>query len=203
MRDLSELMQDSFTGSGASVALLAEFDFPTTLYMWSGYGNVEWNGNAYIGGGNLIGISPYQETQDLQAQGLKFELNGISSTLISAALQEAYQGRKCRLYIAIMQNVDTGIITEDGSYITTESGDIITVESQVLSAYKFFTGLMDTMDITDDGKTSRIVLTAENILILLKRTKTGRYTSEFQKSLYSDDKGLDFISQLQDKEIVW
>jgi hypothetical protein len=62
---------------------------------------------------------------------------------------------------------------------------------------------MDTMGIEDSGDTANIGLTAESRLIDLERSRERRYTSEDQKIDYPNDKGLEFIADLQDKEIVW
>ena len=62
---------------------------------------------------------------------------------------------------------------------------------------------MDTMGIEDTGDTANISLTAESRLIDLERSRERRYTSEDQKIDYPNDKGLEFIADLQDKEIVW
>jgi len=204
VRDLDSRMEAAFTDGNTAVALLAEFDFQSeTLYMWNGYGSLVYDGKTYLGGGNLINISPYQETQELQAQGLQFSLSGIPTTLISTALQESYQGRECRIYFAIVNLGDGALLAEDGSYILQENGSKIYLEAGAISVYRFFTGLMDTMDISDDGSESRIVLSAENILTLLKRRKVSYYTHEEQLALYPNDLGFEFVSSLQDKEIIW
>lgn len=62
---------------------------------------------------------------------------------------------------------------------------------------------MDTMNIEESADTCTIQLTVENKLITLERAKVARYTSAYQKSLYPDDKGLDFIEDMQDKQISW
>jgi hypothetical protein len=204
MRDIPIGMQEAFQEGNTAVALLAEFEFSSgTLYMWSGYGSITWKGNTYLGGGNLISLSPYQETQDMQAQGLRFSLSGVPSDLLSIAFNDNYQGRPCRLYLVLLNVLDGYIQTEDGSFILQEDGSRIFLEDAALAGYRFFTGIMDTMDSSDDGKESRLVLSAENIMTLLKRTKVRRYTDEDQRSLYPDDLGLSLIAQLQDKEIVW
>jgi hypothetical protein len=43
----------------------------------------------------------------------------------------------------------------------------------------------------------------ENKLIDLERARVARFTSGYQKSIYPNDKGLDFIEDLQDKKIPW
>jgi hypothetical protein len=62
---------------------------------------------------------------------------------------------------------------------------------------------MDVMGIEDSGDTANINVTAESRLIDLERSRERRYTSEDQKINYPNDKGLEFIADLQDKELVW
>jgi len=46
-------------------------------------------------------------------------------------------------------------------------------------------------------------LTVENKLIDLERPRVGRFTSEYQKSIYSEDKGFDFVESLQEQKLTW
>ena len=62
---------------------------------------------------------------------------------------------------------------------------------------------MDLMNIDDGGQTCTISVSAESRLIDLDRTRERRYTSEDQKIDFPNDKGLEFIADLQDKEIIW
>ena len=62
---------------------------------------------------------------------------------------------------------------------------------------------MDVMTVDDDGATAQISITAESKLIDLERSRARRYTSEDQKIDFPNDKGLEFITGLQDKTIVW
>ena len=62
---------------------------------------------------------------------------------------------------------------------------------------------MDQMNIEETADTCTVQLTLENKLVDLERARVARFTSAYQKSLYSGDLGLDFVESLQDKEIVW
>jgi hypothetical protein len=66
-----------------------------------------------------------------------------------------------------------------------------------------FSGYMDQMSISESAEQSTVDLTVENRLIDLERPRIARYTSAYQKSVYAGDEGLDFIEDLQDKEIIW
>ena len=59
------------------------------------------------------------------------------------------------------------------------------------------------MNIQDGADTATIELKVENKLVDLERARVARFTSGYQKSVYPNDKGLDFVESLQDREIFW
>ncbi len=188
-RDLPTEIADAIAAGGSVVgviALLGEFRFDSGIIgMWTGYGNLEYNGVNYSGGGNLVNVSAYEETLDLQAKGLTLTLSGVSSDMIEIAENEPYQGRVFKLRLALV-DINLSPLT-----------------SSVIASYPLFSGIMDVMDTQDNAENSIIQLSVENVLTLLSRTKTRRYTDQDQKSRYPDDEGLSFIAQLQDKSLVW
>ena len=144
--------------------------------FWTGYGDRTISGDTYIGTGNLLSITGLDEVNDLSAKSVTLQLSGVSSTLVSLALQEPYQRRVCKVYFG-----------------TTDTSTPIEV----------FSGLMDVMTIEDSGKTSVIKLTVESKLIRLETASNWRYTNESQKSRYSSDTFFAYVSNLQDRDIVW
>ena len=66
-----------------------------------------------------------------------------------------------------------------------------------------FSGFMDTMVINDSSETATIQVAVENRLIEFERTRIRRYTAEDQKIDYPNDKGLEFVAEMAEKEIVW
>ncbi len=161
-------------------ALDLEFD-GGNFVAWTGYGNITFGGTTYFGSGDFLNVSQISETADIQANGINITLSGIPSDLISSALNETYQGRPAKLYLGLLD--DNNAVVSD--------------------PYLMFSGRMDTMGIEDSGDTANIGLTAESRLIDLERSRERRYTSEDQKIDYPTDKGLEFIADLQDKEIIW
>lgn len=232
MRNLPAGMGDAYSASHVQPILLAQLYFASeTVYMWSGIGEIEWDGNVYLGGGKFVGITPIEETQDLTAKGVVATLNGIPADLIALALQDGQtRGRPFRLYLgyyasnyiatevtAFLTEDDDAIVTEGGEpivfengsadsddLIMTEDGGYFLTEDQSLPApYRIFSGIMDVPEYSTDGRTADIRLSVENVLIIGQRSKLSRYTNEDQRKLYPLDRGLEFINQLQDKEIVW
>lgn len=162
--------------------LLAEFEFSGgTQRFWTGGGDLPWNGNTYTGTGLMGRVSGINETLELRASGVVFELNGLDPALLATALTEDYQGRTCRAYLGTFQ--PDGAITADPTLI--------------------YAGRMDVMGDEDDGRTGSIQLTAENHLVDLRRTRSWRNTDQDQKQLYPGDRGFEFVAALQDKEFVW
>lgn len=171
----SEFTQDSF-----SPLLAVELNFDSgILRLWNGYADLTIDGETYIGSGNLLQISGIEETGEIAARGVTMTLSGLSTDIISVALQENYQNRTARIYL--------GAIQSDG-----------TVQS-----YQVFAGRLDVMNIEESGETATISVTAENRLIDLERPRIRRYTSEDQKSIYPGDLGLDYVNDLQDKTLDW
>lgn len=170
---------------------------------WTGLGTLSVGGVDYVGTATIMSISPIEETIEVAARGAQFVLTGIPSDLLSLALSEPYQGRIAKIYFGMM-SVPERLLTEAGAIITTENLLPLDISSGKQSELvEIFSGFMDTMQIADEIETSTITLTAENRLISLERPKNRRYTSEDQKREFSADLGLDFVNDLQDKEIKW
>lgn len=206
MRNLSPEMAAEFSGESTNPVLMGELEFDSgTLRMWTGLGSLFWGEKEFLGGGNFIGISPIEETQETVAKGVVLSLNGIASTNIALALAERPRGRPFRLYLAVAST---------RRYVATEAGDglveledgsgyVLLENNLVDSPYRSFSGLMDVIESSDNGETATLRLSVENILIVGQRTKIYRYTDLDQKKTYPNDKGLELINQLQDKELVW
>lgn len=208
--NITQQMVDEYASGHVKPIILAELYFDSgTIYVFSGLGTLDFNGNTYLGGGKFIGCSAPKETQDTQANGIVCSLNGVDSSLIATSLQEKSRGRPFRLYLGAISTTQY-LITEDTVdpdnpyYVLTEDGYKILLENQLVDApYRIFSGLMDVMEFTDDGVQGDIKLAVENILIIGQRAKIGRYTNEDQTRRFPNDKGLSLINQLMDKSIVW
>lgn len=157
------------------------FDNDQTLRMWTGLGELSYNSLIWYGAGNLLTIEAIEETSETAARGATVTLSAIPTEVVSLALSEPYQGRKATIYFGahVEGQLDSASMTE------------------------VFSGYMDQMSIEEGPTNSSIQLSIENKLIDLERPRTARFTSAYQKSLYPDDLGLDFVEDLQTKQISW
>lgn len=165
-------------------ALLAFFDFSGgNVRVWTGTGDLSWGGNTYTGIGDLGGVEPVQESAEVRANGLAFRLNGIPSAMVTRILAENYRGRSCKLWLALF--------------------DSLTAASPIADPVLLFSGRMDQCNLEDSGAGAFIVISAESRLIDLQRPRERRRTDEDQNSLFSGDRGMEYVAGLQDKELLW
>jgi hypothetical protein len=150
------------------------------LRMWTGVGDrtitVQGAAQVFTGTGSLLSIGGLDEVNDLSAKSLTLSLSGISTDIVSLALQEPYQRRTCRLYF--------------GEQSTT---DIVEI----------FAGKMNTMSIVDEAESSTIALDVESNLIELERSSGWRYTEENHQSRYAGDTFFSFVQSIQDQQVAW
>ena len=180
-RDLTTAVQNQLSADELQPFFAVKLNFDSgAVKLWTGYGEITVASETYTGGGQLLDISPIEETVEVAARGASIALNGIDSSLINLALTENYQTRSAKIFFGVLSS---GAVVAD--------------------PYQLFDGRMDVMSIDDNGETASIVMTAESRLIDLERPKLRRYTSEDQKLTHPNDTGFDFVASLQEKEIAW
>jgi len=153
----------------------------SNLNIWTGLGDLTFESVSYTGLGDLLSISPVEETSDISAKGISVSLTGIKDQFLDVALTHEYQGRPITVRLGAFD--DTGSLIADPAII--------------------FSGFMDTMIIAESGEYSTITVSAENKLIAFERTRVRRYTAEDQKIDYPTDKGFEFVASIVEKEILW
>lgn len=181
-RTLSADMVTEVTTAQLSPILMASLNFSTPVNLWTGYGNLSYNSTTYYGLGTLGTISPVEETTDLAARGISMKLSGVPTANVAIALTENYQGRECSIMFGALSP---------------------TAGTLISSPVTVFSGRMDVMQISDDGQSAEIIVTAESKLMDFKRPREVRYTDEEQQQLYSGDVGLEFVNDIQEKVVYW
>jgi hypothetical protein len=177
-RDITAPVSNALDDAVITPFFAVDLDFDSgPLYVWSGYGDLTIGAKTYLGAGSLLNISSVTETTEMDAKGATLSMSGIPSSFLSVALQEPYQGRECLIYF--------GVTSSPSDYV------------------EVFSGELDQMNIEESGDTCVVSVTAENVLIKLERPVVRRFTNEDQKSRFPNDRGLEFVAALQDKDILW
>lgn len=151
-----------------------------TIFVSSAAMDFTFNSETYLGLGNVGSITSIEESAEVKANGMALTISGVPSDFISDSLNEDYQGRDARVYLGFLDD------------------NLQLIADPMLA----FRGRMDTQDISL-GQTATISLTLESRLIDWDRPRIRRYTNEDQQNEYPSDKGLEFVSQMVEKEINW
>lgn len=205
----TELQNAYESGRFTSIALVkAEFDSGDVRF-WTGVGEIQYNGETYVGAGNLLSLSCPNENRDLTAGNFDVQLSGINASMLSIALSEtSYNGRPITIWLGCLYQFDSfDLLTEDGQSLLTEDGDNLILEQAEVGIIgepvRLFQGYMDVMTINDDGETATINMRSESKTVLLTNTQERRYTSKDQQLDYPDDNFFDQVPSLQNLEIIW
>jgi len=152
-----------------------------SVRLWTGAGFLDWDGRLWTGLGQLLSVSAITETDEVAAGGTAITLSGVPLATIEAAIAEARQGLPGRIWLGLM----------------TDAGEIIP------DPLRLFSGRLDVPEIREDEATATVTLSYESRLIDLTRPREWRYTHESQQALFPGDRGLEFVTAIQEKEITW
>ena len=185
-RSITTAFKNAIKSSVVRPLLAVELEFSTgTLRFWNGYGDLTMtaggSSNTFTGLGDLMGVSAIAESDQVEAIGASLSLTGIKSSFISTALTGNYTNRNASIFLGLF----------DSS------------KSVIADVYTLFKGKMDIMKIDEGPESATITLNLENRLIALDRALNRRFTHEDQQERFSGDLGLEFVPDLQDKEIIW
>ena len=185
-RDITSAFNTAIKDTVVQPIFAIELEFSDgTLRFWTGYGDITMtaggSSKTFTGTGDLLTISPIGESSTLQMQGITVALTGIKSSLVSTALTAQYTNRNGTLYM--------GLLNSSGAVIA--------------DVYTLFKGKMDVLNINEGAETSTITLKIESRLVSFDLPLNRMLTLEDQQVDYSTDLGFEFISSLQDKEIIW
>ncbi|MBI3936760.1 MAG: hypothetical protein HY323_07265 [Betaproteobacteria bacterium] len=181
-RGLTAGMVTELTASARSIALLVETEWSSGyVRLWSGLGTLSWDGKSWTSAAGLIGVQPAAETLRVEAAGAVFTLNGLTTSLLSAALSQARQGMPVNAWLAFLDS--TGAVIAD--------------------PYQWYGGRMDVPEIEHRGDGGTLTVNTESRLAILQRAPGGRYTDEDQQARYAGDLGYEYVASLANATFAW
>lgn len=181
-RSMTVAMAEALAAEVARPVLFFEGAFATgTVRLWTGTDATVWAGQTWAGLGTLVGVSNVEEGEAIEARSVTVTLSGVPSGLVSAALGEARQGLPGKVWL--------GLLDEDGALIP--------------DPVPMFAGRLDVPSISDGQDTCVISISYESRLIDLNRPREVRYTHEMQQQLHPGDRGLEYVTSIQDRKITW
>lgn len=191
------IVQNTINTKEFSGVILARLEFSTGGFhrYCNAYQTVYWEETAgfgeqaYIGLGNLAGISTLTETTDLSAQTIQLTLSGIPNSTITDIFSTNYIGKPVYLWYATIDK-ETYAVEHDGD--DADSGPVL-----------IFSGLMD-FGTVEFGETATITVNATHRLADWERPRGGRFNREYQLRYIDEfDRGFKYVKELQNKPISW
>jgi hypothetical protein len=181
MRALDPNMQAALSAGVIVPAILCQLSFTSgTQYIWSGVGNLVWNGNTFTGVGTLGSIGAITEGTTVKANGTTVTLSGISASLYGDCMDDIQLGASASLWFALLSQ---------GTIIGTP--------------YMIFGGMVDQPTVSEGADTISITLDLETRLTNLQRPNMRRYTSADQRLLYPTDNSMQWVEQMNDEALIW
>ena len=163
-------------------ALFVEATFTNeTIHVWNGLGSITWNGKTWMGVGSLGSVSSIEEGSAVEAKGVSITMSGLDPVLLTDVLEQYQVGLPVSVWLGLFD--DIGALIPD----------------PILS----FAGRMDQPTLTVDGKTASISINCESKLLDMNVACEFFYTNEQQQLDYPLDKGLSFVSSIQEVQIYW
>lgn len=181
-RNISPEMIAALSASVLRPALFVEAHFgEATVYMWSGIGSVDWNGQSWLGTGSLLSITTPEEGVTVEARGITITLSGFDATLLPETMSDFQLGLPVIVYL--------------GAY--DESDNLI---ADPAISWK---GRMDQPTIDVDRDIATISINCESRLIDLNIVVDRRYTNEDQQRDWPGDLGMSFVNSIQQMTLYW
>jgi hypothetical protein len=180
-RNIDPTVLAQLTGPSITLALFVMITFATsTGYIWSGRGNVLFNGQTWTGVGTFLNVSTIEDGNTIDARGISVTLSGIDTTSLNNVMSEYKLGLPAAVYLGVYSN---------GTLIDFPSTSWI--------------GRTDQPSLSITGPESTITINCENRLVDMNIPGYRRLTNDDQQMTWPGDLGLSFVSSLLEKQLYW
>lgn len=184
-RNLSPAVRAAVIAPTVRPALFFYASFPDVEFrIWSGLGSILWEEEVWAGAGSLVAVEDISESIDSGQKGVSVRLSGVPSEIFDAASLGDYQNRPVKIWLAVFD---------------------LEAFNMIADPYLFFSGVLDSDSVEDNGVSVIITMFAESQLSDHLRARVFRYSHEDQQTLYpaAGDRGLEFVAALQDVQLKW
>jgi len=187
-KDMTPIFENLFLAKHTVVVPMVDLLFSMEsqsdpLYLNLSGHTFTWNGNTYLGAGQLLNITPIDEVEEVQTSTVSITMgstNAMFKNKLAEALQVDYRNNPAIIYLGAL----------DSNYLIVDDPIVI------------FSGRMENMDINLAGEGS-ITVNCISGLADWENPRGGRWTDTYQKRIDAADKGLEWVEELREKDIIW
>ncbi len=171
-----------------NVAILHFLDFADgPAYVWQGYGRMKVGNVTYSGLGEVVGVDGGGQQAGIVANNLTLTLAAGSDQLTDPLLvrvlgqQSLVKGRRYKMALQFC----------DDNWQPVDSTRVV------------YVGVMDQMTVKRAIESRQITLNVESPFVRRRVPRLQLFSVRDQQSKYPADRGLEFISQLENKIVTW
>lgn len=180
-RDMSVAMLAAIQSQVIQPAIFLQAQFLSGIvYLWTGYGNISFNGQTWTGIGDMGSITAIEEGTDVQARGITLTLSGFNASLLANVLGEIQLGFPVIIYFGLFS---AGVL----------------IPTPITS----WAGRMDQSTVDVSGDTATLSINCENRLVEMNTARNFRYTNDQQVLTYPADTAFTWIASIQARTIYW
>lgn len=156
-------------------------DFPDPVRVWTGTGNIIFEGEEWIGAGGVGAIDTIGEGTDGSAVGIKASLFNVPSEFRDDIADQATKGATFEVWVGALNET-----------------------FQVVEAVKLlWKGRSDTYEVVDGGETLTVNVTGESRMRDQRRPAIKRFTNTYQQSKHPGDLFFEYADSLAEVSILW
>lgn len=186
MSGFDAVIAASLSGNNPAFVLLFDVEFASgTNRLWTGRGSRRFGGQVYDGSGILLGIEGLQAAINGAAPETIFSLAATDELARIALLEFKAEARGRRVYVSL-QFLQPGSEQALGEPWRIWSGLILSVSYQAAPQGDL-----------------RLSVKAEALTSLRSRPRNIMLSDAEQKRRYPGDRGLEFVTSVRRKEILW
>jgi F5/8 type C domain len=102
-RPMTPAILAAFCSRGFSPVIFIQAKFNSgTVYLWTGYGSISWNGQTWLGLGSLLSLSTVEDAATVEARPVSFIASGFDPTLLPDCLGEVTLGAPVTIWLGAL-----------------------------------------------------------------------------------------------------
>lgn len=179
-RDIGSANVTAVDASHVHEVVLVAMEWDDPGYVHSDFGTISYDGNDYLGVGDLGAITDARESEQLGPLAMTLELSEVDADFLTQAL-------------SAMNYRD--VVTVYEGYRETDG----TLTADPWVAWK---GWYEFAQIVQ-GETNKIAVTCQHDLSVLDEKDGGRYSNEDQQRRYPGDYGFEFVHEMATVKLIW
>ncbi len=180
-RDIGAANIAAVEASHVEPVLLVKLEFSVPVYAHSGYGTITYDGDIYLGVGDLGNVTEATESEVLTPGSINLELSGINARLLAESLNAGNFGDLVTIYEGYRQ--DDGTLVDD--------------------PWILWSGFLEVPSSAQGEEGGVVRLTCQHDIAVLDKKDGGRFTDEDQVQRYAGDRFFEFVTDTSTVSLEW